>query len=181
MYTKHLNVAWLIMVTLLTGTINAQILVSSENPVELTISCDESQNSSRPMATSSCEGDLKYEYNAVLFSGGCYGTIERTWSISDPCGNNAEFKQFIKRKDKTAPELDHYPEDVTVSLSNIPEIENVKVIDHCDEKPGLKFSEIEKKDSEGNLILITRKWEFFDACGNKNTHEQKITIAAEGS
>ncbi len=55
-----------------------------------------------PSATTDCEleeGDIVFTYTDVNFSGGKYGTLERTWTATDGCGNTATTVQFIALRD----------------------------------------------------------------------------------
>jgi hypothetical protein len=55
-----------------------------------------------PTAVSDCEledAEINYTFTDVTFSGGKYGTLERTWIAEDACGNKAKTVQFIALTD----------------------------------------------------------------------------------
>jgi hypothetical protein len=176
MKTYLLNVAWLIMVTLFTNNLKSQITLDPNNTVELKINCDEFEEINPPMASSTCDGKLEYNFEDKVYSGGCLGTIERIWTISDNCNNSSQFQQFIKLTDTLAPELSSYPANISVSQNAIPEIPTIVAEDNCSQNLNVSFSENQILDSDGNLDKIERTWSVSDKCGNEKTHSQIITI-----
>lgn len=55
-----------------------------------------------PQATTDCEiadDEITYTFKDVMFSGGKYGTLERTWMATDPCGNIVTAVQYIALTD----------------------------------------------------------------------------------
>lgn len=179
MYLKHLNGLWLIMVSLLSTSLQAQISISGNTPVEIKINCDEKSDLKAPKFTSTCEGELKISYDDRTFSGGCLGTIERTWTATDDCGNEFSYAQYIQQIDKKAPSLSSYPENISVSANAIPEIPVITAQDNCDKNIQVEFSESSEKNASDETTRIIRKWSAKDACGNIESHEQTISILSE--
>ena len=53
----------------------------------------------------------------LLFSGNCYGTIERTYLVEDECGNAVTVIQYLFLEDDVAPTFDSTPvETITICL-----------------------------------------------------------------
>jgi gliding motility-associated-like protein len=114
--------------------------------------------------------------DAALAGGSCGGTITRTWTYTDACGNNASVTQTITVDDNTAPVFAAAPANVTIDcIGNIPAMTNLGYTDNCDAAgnvPGI----------DGALIggscggTITRTWTFTDDCGNVGVSQQVITI-----
>ena len=55
-----------------------------------------------PVAITDCETEsteITYTFKDVTFSGGKYGTLERTWLAIDACGNKATTVQYIALTD----------------------------------------------------------------------------------
>ena len=177
MKTIVLNVAWLIIVSIIPLKVYNQIVIDPNNSVELNISCDELDNIIAPLVSSSCEGEINSSYEDKLYSGGCYGTIERIWTISDICNNVITYQQFIHLSDNSAPILSEYPENITVNSSQIPPAINISASDNCDPNLLVEFSETPFYDDSATLISIQRKWTVKDKCGNQTSHEQVITIS----
>ena len=177
MKTIVLNVAWLIIVSIIPFKGYNQIVIDPNNSVELSISCDEVGNIIAPLVSSSCEGEINSSFEDKIYSGGCYGTIQRIWSFSDKCNNVITYQQFIHLSDNSAPILSEYPENITVNSSQIPPIINISASDNCDSKVAVEFSETPIYDDSGALISIERKWSAKDKCGNLISHDQVITIS----
>jgi hypothetical protein len=81
--------------------------------------------------------------------------------------------------DETKPVLSGCPSNVTVDFCNIPAPANVTATDNCP-SPGtqvlVEFFETRTNGSNGCSNVITRKWRATDACGNKDSCMQTITI-----
>ena len=176
MKTYLLNALWLIMVSLLVNNATGQITLDPSNPVETTIMCDELEGLPAPIFETSCEGETTITFEDKTYSGGCLGTIERIWLISDNCNNTESFQQFIRLNDNKAPSLSAYPESITVTLDNIPVAPTITANDNCSKKVAVIFKEEKTLDKRGDLDWITRTWTAEDSCGNLNTHSQTIHI-----
>lgn len=175
------NVAWLIIVTLFTINANAQITVDSNFPVELNVICDQLNEITPPIANSTCEGELNYSYKDMLLSGGCMGTIIRTWTIIDDCGNQISLEQYIRRSDETVPTLSDYPINISASKNDVPDVPEITATDNCTENIVVNFSEENNLDQNGSLISINRKWIAVDKCNNITQHIQVISILKDES
>ena len=181
MNNNLLNGLWLIIVSLIANNAISQITILDNNNVELTVNCEQFDQISPPMSTSTCEGDLDYTFEDKLYSGGCMGTIERVWTIRDACNNITNYQQFIRFEDNTVPELSEYPSDVSVTLSDVPTIPEITANDNCAQKLNVKFTEEILKDEQDNTSSIIRKWYVKDKCGNIKKHQQTITIKTDNS
>lgn len=121
-------------------------------------------------ASSTC-GDVKVETKDTMFSGGCIGTLVRTYIFTDDCGNKAEAEQYINLKDDKAPTLLNVPKDMTSSKDNLPKAPSVTAMDNVgDDDVKVLYEEI--KDEQ----KITRTWTAVDRCGNAAVKKQIITI-----
>jgi hypothetical protein len=176
MKTYLLNALWLIMVSLLANNATSQITLDPGNLVETTIMCDELADIPVPTYKTNCEGEATITFEDKTYSGGCLGTIERIWLIRDNCNNSASFQQFIHLQDNKAPSLSAYPESVSVSFDNIPEVPVIIAKDNCSKNVKVVFTEEEFMDKKGDLDYINRKWYAEDSCGNRNSHTQTIVI-----
>lgn len=181
MKTYLLNVSWLIIVTFFTNNIYSQITINPNNSVELSINCDEYEETTTPMVSSTCEGELSFTFEDKIYSGGCLGTIERIWTVRDDCNNTTTVQQFIKLKDNTAPELSSYPVDLTVDQNQVPEVPSITASDNCSQNLSVNYNEVSISDNDANLISIERNWSVTDKCGNEKSHTQTITITQNES
>ena len=81
--------------------------------------------------------------------------------------------------DETKPVLSGCPSNVTVDFCNIPPPANVTATDNCPvagTQVLVIFSETRTNGENGCSNVITRKWLAIDACGNKDSCMQTITV-----
>lgn len=120
--------------------------------------------------TSTC-GKVNVEISEKMASGGCLGTLIRTYNATDECGNSAMAEQYLSLQDNTGPELIGVPADITVEKeSDIPEAPVVSAQDLGDRAIKVTLS-LTKKDDK-----LIRTWYAEDKCGNKSEASQTITI-----
>jgi hypothetical protein len=109
----------------------------------------------------------------------CGGTkiISRTWTAADACGNKASCIQTITVVDTTPPVIT-CPADVVLECPATDTSTNVTgaatAVDGCGAVT-IKFSDAVVTNC-GAARVITRTWTATDACGNKVTCAQKITV-----
>ena len=109
------------------------------------------------------------------------GWIEiHTYTIKDYCdSNHFEMTLTYSGSDQSAPEFDNIPMDLVgdyaVQCDNIPPAQELNWSDNCT-APNKATAEDDDNhfDCSGGYIL--RTWNIVDACGNKNSHTQKIDV-----
>ncbi len=141
-------------------------------PANYTAECGEAPAVAPVTATDNCSSDLTVEFTELVISDSCPIEIERTWTVTDACGNTTEASQSIFIDDTTAPELIGVPADIAVECDEIPAAPIVTATDNCD-NVGVDFTEV---ISDGCPYTITRTWSASDACGNTNEVTQTITV-----
>lgn len=148
----------------------AQITVS-EYEMKVTVNIDELDLMTMPSATSSC-GVVNVSFTDQVFSGGCLGTLSRTYTFTDDCGNSASAMQFILLEDTVPPVFNVSPEDFSLSASESTEatIPTVTATDNSMKEVKITFHEFNSGGS------ITRSWTAEDDCGNVEVMKQVITI-----
>ncbi|MFT6504039.1 MAG: hypothetical protein ACJASQ_004179, partial [Crocinitomicaceae bacterium] len=111
-----------------------------------------------------------------LVGGVCGGTITRTWTVTDACGNTDTETQTITINDTQAPVFAAPPVALAVQCAgDVPAMVNLNYTDNCDANGSVA-------GSDGPIIggvcggTITRTWTVTDACGNTDTETQTITI-----
>ena len=129
-------------------------------------------------ATENCDGSpLSPGYsddNSGLDACGL-GTIVRTWSVTDFCGNTDACDQFITIVDNTAPVISGVGPDATIDCPLTPVFSTPSASDACDPNPSLNFSDNDQRDNCG-LGPVTRTWTATDCAGNTTTASQTITV-----
>ena len=119
-----------------------------------------------------------------FFSGGCYGTIFRTYTATDNCGNSIETTQIIHLYDNTAPEIFNVPADIELECgdpippvpANVYATDNAAEYGNPDSELTLTFTETQT--SEFCPYQIIRTWVAEDHCGNLTQEVQIIEVTA---
>ena len=102
--------------------------------------------------------------------------IERTWSVTDHCGNTAEHVQVLTFEDDSDPVWNEtLPADMEVSCEE-PEAVVLTASDNCDDTLEVAFTEEISDQTCPNRYTVTRTWSTADACGNAISHTQIITV-----
>ncbi|GJQ28061.1 MAG: hypothetical protein HBSAPP02_30930 [Phycisphaerae bacterium] len=128
-------------------------------------------------ATDNCDPDPSITYSDSPDLSGCNGTgtILRTWTATDACGNFSTCVQTINVIDTVAPDIT-CPPDTTVECGDSTDpadTGSATAIDACDPSPVISYSDA----SAGTCPrLISRTWKATDACGNESTCVQLITV-----
>jgi len=146
----------------------SQIIV---DPYEKQIRINVNDIASLPMPrASSKEGEVKTVYSDQTFSGGCLGTLVRTFEFSDAQGNKASAELYINLEDTDGPIFANVPSDVIVAGNTLPVVTSPLVTDNSNTNSVVTFSE----NKEGNIV--TRIWVAMDVCGNQSIVSQRITL-----
>ena len=165
--------------TQLVTVIDEEAPVFDEYPFFISLSC-ELVDDYMLTATDNCDADVEVVIiEELLFSGGCLGTVFRTYQATDACGNVTIAEQLIQRFDNTAPELFNVPENITVACGDeIPApADDVFATDNCTVDVDLTFTEVQT--NEFCPYDIIRTWTAVDSCGNETVGIQTISVTVE--
>ena len=147
-------------------------------PADVTVQCSGDVPAMTNLGwTDNCDGaGVVPGADGALVGGTCGGTITRTWTHTDACGNVGTATQIITINDTQNPVLTAAPAAITVQcVGDVPAMTNLNWTDNCDGNgtvPG----------ADGALVggpcggTITRTWTYADACGNTATATQTITV-----
>ncbi|MFT4985754.1 MAG: hypothetical protein ACI81Y_001013 [Glaciecola sp.] len=72
-------------------------------PENITAPCDAIPDPATITVTDNCDADIMPMYSDIMLSGGCAGTIERTWTAADCAGNEIVFTQYVTLTDTVPP------------------------------------------------------------------------------
>ena len=159
------------------------------------VECDAIYNEQwvRPAATDNCDVDLTYSYTDEMTSGGCLGTIHRTITVTDNCGNATTRVFLIYTQDTTPPVFTSIPDNATMECGEVPAlpgIESILAIDNCGDAAALYGSysegsnanvliEMEEQiipgDCSGSYTLLWI-WTATDYCGNSSADTTTISV-----
>jgi large repetitive protein len=126
-------------------------------------------------ATDNC-GEVHITYTDMLNSGGCLGTLIRTYEVKDDCGNITIVQQFISIQDTHGPIIMN-PADQIVECNEAPtSIPDIAIYDAC----GM---EVEILDASQEIVVIDEctyqiiwHWEAIDYCENLSEATTVITV-----
>ncbi len=147
------------------------------NPYEMYVhlECDLVASYVGITATDNC-GDVHITFDDVLSSGGCLGTIIRTYHVSDDCGNAVHVQQFIAVQDTHGPVIEN-PADATVQCDEAPTaIPTINIYDAC----GLEIEVLEASQTIAVINECTYQiiwhWVAIDYCENVSQATTVITV-----
>lgn len=142
----------------------AQIEVD-EYPIQVKVDVERADELA-PVTTKSSCGEVQVEIKEQIFSGGCLGTLVRTYVFKDDCGNTAQAEQYISLQDDQPPQFSAFQAEE-------PGIDKLPVVSASDNS-GYKV-EIEMTESKADGML-TRTWVATDRCGNENRFSQSFSL-----
>jgi len=145
-----------------------------EYPIKMAIECDELDKAATLTATSTCEGKVTVTKKDSEASGGCSGTIIRTWTVNDACGNSKTVEQYITKLDNTMPVIDPVKDMQVVNMNK--DVVIPKAMDNCSGEVEVTFKD-EMKNVKGQIVSI-RTYSASDACGNTAHSTQKLTMSS---
>lgn len=158
-------------------------------PVDITVDCAVGTLpavTGNPQISDNCtpSANLEVEYTDTEIEPiGCNGTglLQRTWNITDACGNLTSCNQMIRITDLLKPTLT-CPQPITISCESSvsPEVTGVATAsDNC--TPEVDLDITYNDDVSGTFGcngtgLLRRTWMATDLCGNTSTCVQFISI-----
>ncbi len=106
--------------------------------------------------------------------------INRTWRVTDVCGNSRVRVQQIRVRDELAPSFDAPASQVSASCADYENTATTgmpfNLFDSCDPTVNLSYEDdITPGNCPGNFV-VSREWRIFDDCGNDRFFTQIITV-----
>lgn len=142
---------------------------------ELTLPCT-GINGVFATAADNCNS-FSMTYTDVLIGTSCNGTVVRTYTAADACGNISQAVQTIMLFDNDAPIIEAFPANVTVDCGNVPSPNsaNIEYLDYCSFVTITMVETITAGDCINNYVL-NRVYTLSDACGNTVSQTWTITV-----
>lgn len=118
----------------------------------------------------------------IIGSGFCQNSydVERTWTVTDLCGNSRVRVQQIRIRDNVPPNFTPPVREVLVSCENYLNTEITgqpfNLNDQCDETVNLSFDDEITPGACANNFTVAREWRIFDDCGNSRSFTQTLTV-----
>ncbi|MHC5002897.1 MAG: HYR-like domain-containing protein, partial [Planctomycetota bacterium] len=164
--------------------------VLDPGPADMTVEgCEPLPPAPTLSATDNCSGELgnitATEVEDLAGCGGT-GTVTRTWTATDSCGNTSLHIQVITVIDTTRPVFTTFPANAGYECLDEdpgPDTGLLAASDNCSDPIDIDFAHIQDSMSgtgcPGDPIVITRVYGATDECGNEATRVQTITVADE--
>lgn len=159
----------------------APVFDNSNLPLSQSYSCasDISSVPAIAVATDNSPGQVAVTFKDVKSEEQCANKFKltRTWTATDVCGNSSTYVQVFTVNDTQAPVFtSDAPAPVSVACEkDIPAAVTQTATDNCG-TPVISFSEVKSNVQCANRFTLTRTWTAADACGNKTTRSQVITV-----
>ena len=153
--------------------------VFSGIPADAIINCGEIPALPTVSAIDNCSVTLSaIQFTENQIAGMCPFTnvINRSWEVTDQCGNKAKATQKISLKDDVPPVVSNVPSDITVNCNEIPAKIDPTIKDNCDLNPVITYLETKITGSCPQTYTLERKWTATDKCGNFTTVKQIINV-----
>ncbi|WP_020567403.1 Ig-like domain-containing protein [Neolewinella persica] len=118
----------------------------------------------------------------VIGAGVCQNSfdVERTWTVTDLCGNSRVRVQQIRVRDNVPPNFTPPANNVVVSCENYLNTEITgqpfNLNDQCDETVNLRFEDEISPGACANNFTVAREWRIFDDCGNSRSFTQSLIV-----
>ncbi len=164
----------------------APILVNAQQPddeirligFEKQVRVDVSDRNSTDLfeAQSNCSGDITMEFEDKEFSGGCAGTIERTFKFTDDCGNEREATQYLTLVDDTPPVFSAVPEKEVFLESKLDLQKANSLYARDDSGAHIEVHLTEESNVTDDTFEIIRTWKATDACDNTTEFQQRVIV-----
>jgi hypothetical protein len=153
-------------------------------PSDVTVECAgavPAANEGAVMATDNCGGTPAITHSDQTIPGTCANkfVIKRTYTAMDACGNSSSLAQTITVNDDTAPVITSIPADTTVQCAgSVPAANDGAVVatDNCGGTPATTHSDQTIPGTCANKFVIKRTYTAMDACGNRSSLTQTITV-----
>lgn len=158
----------------------APVFDNSNLPLSQSYSCAaEIPSAPTAVATDNSPGQVTVTFKDVKSEEQCINKFKltRTWTATDVCGNSTTYVQLFTVNDTQAPVFtSDAPSPVTVGCEkDIPAAVTQIAADNCG-TPTITLSEVKSNVQCANRFILTRTWTATDACGNKATRSQIITV-----
>ena len=125
---------------------------------------------------SDCSGDVTIDFKDKEFSGGCAGTIERTYKFSDDCGNEREATQYLTLVDDSPPVFTAVPEKEVFLESKLDLHKANSLYAKDDSGAQIEVQLKEESNVTDDAFEIIRTWTATDACDNTTEFQQRVVV-----
>jgi hypothetical protein len=101
-------------------------------PLDVTISCDETAPLFDPMWTDNCGGELTLSHTMPQVNGYCGVSYTETWTATDNCGNIGTVDRIVTIVDEVAPVINDQNSEITIACNLAIDYAIPTATDNCD-------------------------------------------------
>ena len=147
-------------------------------PADATVNCDDTPVFGTVTVTDNCDMNITLDSTTTSDpEANCAGgTVTRTWTATDTCGNSSTASQTFTYVDTEAPVFTFVPADATIACTAMPVFGIPIATDNCDLV--VAIDSVTTSESVSNCAggSTTRTWTATDNCGNTATASQTLTF-----
>jgi len=138
----------------------------TESFLDFNYECGSQIDTIQPIAFDNVDEVLNYSFSdSILSNNPCDYNIQRTWTVSDNCGNYSNLTQNITISDTTTPVISGCPEDMTISCGEVlPSGYEILITDQCDTNLVVIFEEFIVGDTLTGCTITTPSYESGGNC-----------------
>lgn len=152
-------------------------------PMDMTVDCGDpidTMSLGMPMVSDACSDMVSITFSDQMMGGTCGNemVINRTFTATDQCANMDTCVQQITIQDMTMPTFDGPARNDTMvsCIENVPASVTIGATDDCGSTFMIGSTQTITDSTCINKLIINRKWLVMDACGNRDSLEQEITV-----
>ena len=159
-------------------------------PPDITIACDQLADTTVTgvaTATDDCSVLIDITFADLADTTGCAGTgtIERTWTATDECGNWSTCIQLVTRVDTIPPNISCPPDTAVDHMNQVPPTSNSYnefvsqggfAIDNCAIDTASYVETTDEVNIDTLKTVILRTFTITDECGNPSSCQMVITV-----
>ena len=151
-----------------------------DSPADITVNCGDDLSptvTGEPNNIADCNTFTSAHNDVqVASTGSCVSEqIERTWSVTDACGNEATAIQLITVMDAAAPIITEVPADTTMACDAVVPASNISATDDCGSVSISQSDQTEEGACSGASVIL-RTFVAVDPCGNSVQYVQTINL-----
>lgn len=167
---------------LLVLIVDQQAPAFDDFPEDITVSCDDipSEFDAQIAFSDNC-GSVEVDYNESIAQEFCANSyiLERTWTITDECGNATSRTWTLFVVDEEGPQLIGVPANDSLACGEEVPDAIVVGIDNCSGLVVVSLSAVTTETPDGTVLV--RTWTATDECGNTTSEEQFLFVSDSGA
>ena len=157
-------------------TLTDSIAPVGNEPLDITVSCDEQVPAFDPQFTDNCAEELTLSYSMPLANGYCNVSVTETWTATDECGNTTTIDRVITFVDNVDPWFTYVPETATFECTEEVIYESAEATDNCDLEVEITVSVDTVEGTCASTYQIVRTFTATDECENTAVATQYIYV-----